>query len=331
MNGAGRQGDYQGIFAALLAAAFLGSAPVIGRLAYQNEVSPLGLAAARTLIAALLLWLAYALAMRQFIYIFPVGLAECALAGSINGIGSLFYYAGLKALDNASLAQLLYTTYPLFVAVLLRLDGHRLSRLTSLRLSLTLGAVYLLTTRNPLDLLAVSDLHADTLGVLLLLASALFFAFHVVFSQRALYDVPPPTVTLYSLTAMAVTVLIAWLGASLAGVSFLVGPEPLAAPPLGGLAAIVALGLVTAFSRLALFVGVKRLGGVQTTLLSVGELVVALVLAYSLLGEQLLAWQWAGAALLLFTQLLISRERLQAVAGRPRFRISAPLESAADQ
>jgi drug/metabolite transporter (DMT)-like permease len=327
----GDRQEAQGIVAALLAAAFLGCAPVIGRFAYQNGVFPLGLAASRTALAALALWLVYALFMRQFLYIFPVGLAECALAGAVNGIGSLFYYAGLKALDNASLAQLLYTTYPLFVAILLRLDGHRLSRLTLVRLVVMLAAVYLITIKDPLTLLTPDQLHADPLGVVLLLASAVFFAFHVVFSQRALYDVPPPTVTLYSLSAMAVTVIAAWLAAGAAGLDYLVGPHWLDLPPMTGLLAIATLATVTALSRLMLFVGVKRLGGVQTTLLSVGELIVALLLAMVVLHEQLQGWQWAGAALLIFAQMLISRERLPRVAHRPAVKITPPLESIADQ
>lgn len=324
--------EYKGVLAAVLAALLLGSAPILGKLAYSYGVSPLGLAASRTAIAAMALWLAYGLFWRQFTFIFLVGLGECALAGATNGIGSLFYYYGLTMLD-ASLAQLLYTTYPLFVAVLLRMDGQHLSRLTVARLLLTLVAVYLLATRgaSPQALLMQGESSSHLLGVGCLLLSAAFFGFHVVFSQRALYDMPAPTVTLYSLSSMAVTVLVAWAVAALLGIQALVGNDIWALPPLGGILATLGLALFTALSRLTLFVGVKRLGGVQTTLLSVGELMVALILALLLLGEQLTPWQWLGAGLLVLTQLLISREHLTVPMRRPRIDITPPVESVADR
>jgi hypothetical protein len=41
----------------------------------------------------------------KFIYIYPAGLLGCIVIGTINRIGSLFYYGGLGTLD-ASMAQL---------------------------------------------------------------------------------------------------------------------------------------------------------------------------------------------------------------------------------
>ena len=74
------------------------------------------------------------------------------------------------------------------------------------------------------------------------------------------------------------------------------------------------MGLVTALSRLALFLGVKRLGSVQTALLGILEVLVTIGLAMVLLGERLTAVQWLGALILTVSVLLVRFER-----GLPRF------------
>ncbi len=69
---------------------------------------------------------------------------------------------------------------------------------------------------------------------------------------------------------------------------------------------VLGLTLVTFLSRLTLFMGVKHLGGMQTALLGLGELLVTLVFAHWMLGESLsrssgsapvcwcCAWGWWG-------------------------------------
>src|SRR5215813_13405572 len=123
----------QGINAALISAFFLGLAPVFGKAAMgPDKFSPLAVVALRIGMAALLLFLIVAIFNRKFIYIYPAGLVGCALAGGINGVGSIFYYIGLSKL-NASVAQMLYALYPFFVAIWLKLDHQSPSRLTIIR------------------------------------------------------------------------------------------------------------------------------------------------------------------------------------------------------
>jgi drug/metabolite transporter (DMT)-like permease len=54
-----------------------------------------------------------------------------------------------------------------------------------------------------------------------------------------------------------------------------------------------------------MFLGVKKLGSIQTALLGVTEILVTLVLSIFILNEQLLARQWIGAAVLIASLLLI--------------------------
>jgi drug/metabolite transporter (DMT)-like permease len=285
------QAQAQGIMAALISALVLGLAPTFGKQAIIAGTPALSVVALRTAFATLSLWLLLGLrpAWRRFFYIYPVGLWGCLTAGAINGLGSLMYYTGLARLD-ASLAQMLYTLYPILLTLFLRLEGHAVSRFTLFRLALALAAVYLLTRHAPVQ--------ADWIGAGLMVGAGLFYAAHLTVNQRVLYDVPAPTVALYTLTAMAVTVSLGYL---LAG-------APALPPNAGAWQAVLLLTIVTLISRISLFTGLKRLGGVQTALIGLSELLVTVLSAFVLLGEKLAIAQWLGAALLAASILLVARE-----------------------
>lgn len=278
----------KGIQAALVSAFLLGLAPVLGRQAILLGFSPLAVVGLRTSLAAALLFLIVALFRRPFLYIYPVGFAGCMLAGTINGLGSIFYYMSLARLP-ASIGQMLYSLYPLFLALSLILDRHPISRLTIFRIGLATLAVFLLTS-------APSG-KVDALGVLMMLAGSLLYAFHLPINQRVLYDVPAPTVTLYTLLAMSAVVLPAFLL-----FDFRLPGENVSWWP------VIWLTLVTFFARLALFLGVKHLGGMQTALLGLSELLVAIAFSHWWLDESLTPVQWLGAAALAISLLLVKSD-----------------------
>jgi drug/metabolite transporter (DMT)-like permease len=281
----------RGLLAALLTPTFLGFAPVLGKLAYMGGSDPFTVAATRTVVAAAILWAAYLLFWRRFVYIYPAGLLGCVVVGMTNGIGSLFYYNGLNYLD-ASVVQLLNATYLIFVVILARLGGQPLKPRTIIRAMLALVAVTLVTG-------GVAG-RISWLGAGLIIGNAILFAGTVILSQRILFEMPSPTVTLYVITTMAVVVVMAravyrleWIPQS---------PQ--------AVAAILALGLTTALSRLTLFIGVKQLGTLQTVLLGVFETAVAVIMAFVFLNEQLTVIQWIGVAILLVSLLLIRADDL---------------------
>jgi len=278
-----------GILAALSSAVFLGLSPVFGKLAINFGFSALAVVALRTSLAATLILLIVLLFYRPFLYIFPVGLAGCILAGAINGLGSILYYMALNHL-SASVGQLLYSLYPFFVAIWMLFDGQPPRRLTLFRIALAIMAVFLLTSIPS---------HSENLpGVAMMLGAAALYALHLPINQRVLYEVPAPTVTLYTLLAMSAVVVPAYLLFDRAW------PNP-SAPwwPIYGMT------LVTSLSRLSLFLGVKRIGGMQTSLLGLGELLITIVFSHILLHETLLWTQWLGAVGLSISLLLVGAEK----------------------
>src|SRR5260221_5158689 len=189
-----------GLTAALLSPFFLGMAPVLGKLAYLGGSDPFTVSATRPVVAAVFLWIVFLLFGRRFIYIYPAGLLGCVVVGTVNGIGSLFYYNGLHYL-NASVVQLLNATYLIFVVILARLGGQPLTRRTIIRAGLALVAVLLLTGGIAGEI--------SWIGAGLIIGNAILFAGMVILSQRVLYEMPSQTVTLYVLTTMAIVVVMA--------------------------------------------------------------------------------------------------------------------------
>jgi drug/metabolite transporter (DMT)-like permease len=278
-----------GIAAALGSALFLGISPVLGKLAINQGFSPLAVVALRTSLAAVLLLVIVLLFNRASLYIFPVGLVGCILAGSINGLGSLLYYMALQRLP-VSVGQLLYSLYPFFVAIWLTLDKQYPSKLTILRITLAAVAVLLLTN--------VPHKPADLVGVGMMIGAALLYALHLPINQRVLFEVPAPTVTLYTLLSMSAIVVPAYLIFDRAW--------PLTDAPF---APLIGLTLATFISRLALFLGIKKIGGMQTALLGLGELLVTILFSYYWLHESLTATQWLGAGALALSLLLVRAEK----------------------
>ncbi|MBN1934839.1 MAG: DMT family transporter [Anaerolineae bacterium] len=280
----------RGILLALASTIFFGMAPIFGKLAFRVHVLPFTLVMLRTVGAAAALWLFYLLFWRDAIPIDFHNLMGCVGMGLANGIGSLLYYSGLGRID-ASLAQLLYTLYPIWVFVFLIAAGHHISRMSLARLALALLGVFALTYTN--------TRLVDWLGVMLLISSGALYAWHLVLGQWTLADVDSRSVALYTLSTMALVTAVARL----------VNGAPWTPISLDGWLAVAGLTLFpTILARLLMFAGLQSLGGAQTSLLGLAELLVALLVAFFWLGERLTFLQWLGGGLLIASVMLGRRE-----------------------
>jgi drug/metabolite transporter (DMT)-like permease len=284
------QGKTIGIIAAASSAILLGLTPIFGKIALQLGFSPLFIVSFRSILATFLVFLFLVIFNRSFLRIYSLGLLGCAIAGAVNGLGSIFFYTALSFLD-ASIGQLLYSFYPLMVVFWLLLDRQTITRLTIIRLVISIiGAVLLISA---------SAEKVSIQGAAMMLGAAGLYALHLIINQKVLYEAPTPTVTFYTLLSMAITV----------SVVFLIFDHQLP-PPEATLQPVILLGAVTAISRVLLFLGVKKIGGMETALLGMGELLVTVVTAQIFLKESLTYIQWVGAVLLLFSLILVGFDRL---------------------
>jgi drug/metabolite transporter (DMT)-like permease len=289
----------RGVVMAMLTPVFLGVAPIFGKMAINAGADPFSVAALRTLTAIAILWTVYLIFMRRFIFVSPAGLMGCIVIGGINGLGALCYYSGLGRLD-AGLVQLLNGMYLVVAIILASIGGARIDGRTLLRVGLAVAALIILT--------GFGERRVDFVGVGLMLGSAVMFAGTISLSQYVLYEVPSQTMALYSLTTMAVVVSMVWLA---------IGKLVPTDAAVLAVAPIIVLGITTALSRLAMYAGVKFLGGMQTAIMAVAEIGVALILSALVLGERLTSFQWFGVALLASCLLLIRQRDLVAQSYNP--------------
>ncbi len=279
----------KGIISALSSAVFLGFTPIFGKQSILFGFSPFAVVAIRTGLATILFFFFLLVFRRSFFYIYSLGLVGCLLAGFINGLGSVLFYSGLSRID-AGIGQLLYSFYPLFVAFWLFIDRQSISKITLLRLLLSLPGVFLL--------LSNSEKKIDLIGAAMMFAAALLYALHLLINQRVLYEVPAPTVTFYTLLGMSITVITVFL---------IFKPSlPVSGTPWWPL---IALGIITFLARFSLFFGIKQLGGMQTSLLGLGELLITLVASNILLHENLSINQWIGAMLIGLNLVLVAYDK----------------------
>lgn len=280
----------KGLFAAFLSPTFLGVMPIIAKFAYSYQVDVYTVAALRTIIAAAMLWIVAIWLDKDYIFSSKPAIIGSFIAGAINGLGSLLFYTSLTRID-ASMGQLINITYLIYVTLLLRLAGQHISKLTLFRTGMAILAIYIITSSGLGE--------PDWVGVGYMAIAALSYAVQIVFSQRIMYDIPAITMTLYALTGMSFVVTIAWL----------VATPSIAEIPFLGWGAVITMGIVTALARLTLFLGVKNIGGMQTSLIGVAEVVISIVLAYWLLGEVMTTWQLVGAFILITSILLVKYEK----------------------
>jgi drug/metabolite transporter (DMT)-like permease len=285
-----KQGKTIGIIAAASSAILLGLTPILGKISLQLGFSPLFIVTFRSILATVLVFLFLFIFNRSFLRIYSLGLIGCILAGAVNGLGSILFYSALSLLD-ASIGQLLYSFYPLMVAFWLLLDRQTLTRLTIVRLSISIfGAVLLI---------GASAKGVSIQGAVMMLGAAALYGLHLIINQKVLYEAPTPTVTFYTLLSMAVTV----------SIFYLVFDRKIP-PSTANLQPVIILGVITALSRVLLFLGVKKIGGMETALLGLGELLVTVLAAQIFLGETLTGIQWFGAGLLLLSLILVGFDRL---------------------
>lgn len=294
-----------GIALVVISACAFGSGAIFSKPVYATGVDWLTLLAWRFLFGALLGWLLVLSRprVRAALRAMPRRAVLIAIALGVMYTGNAgTYYAALETVP-ASLAALIVYVYPPIVAVLALWFGAPLRGLrTWAALALALVGV----------VLAVGGIDAatppPTAGLALSIASAVIYAFWIIFSARLIGErsgrlasqsdaAVSPSETALGATALMMTATMTTFWILAAGTGRPIQPWVIPADAWPGL---VGVGVVATFvSIVTFYAGSSRIGAAQAALISTLEPVWTITLAAILLGERLEPIQLAGGGLIL--------------------------------
>lgn len=279
-----------------LAALLFGSTVVLGKLLANRDFPVTSMLAIRFAVAAVLLGGTLA-ALRQ-----PLRAAKgegrrlLALGAVGYAAESVLFFLALGR-GTASAVTLLFFTYPVLVAVFSAVLGLGVPGwLTSVSLGAALVGAALVVGSS-------GGLAVSLAGALFALGSALTFSLYLIGAE----------VVLQRTSSLAASM---WVSASasvaLATLALAGGTGRLPSGPEEWWP-VVGMGAFTAGAFSSLFVGLRRLGAVRTSIIAALEPVAAAALAFAFLGESLRAGTVAGGLLILSGAITASVARRRGV------------------
>lgn len=280
--------DYRnGFMLVVIAAISYGLQPFFAYFAYMDGANPVGLLIARFIIAAIV--------MLCFLKIKKIRLPrnKPLLQSMLIGVGyagaALGYYNASHT-TSVSLAVILMFSFPAFVT---------LYSILFLRESATVGRmVSMILAMFGVILAAGIELRGDLKGILWALFAAISYGTAIIYGSHSVKPDSPLASACTVLFGCVLTLAIAGLFQHIS--------LPQSA---SGWSAILGLALFATILPIATFIsGSPRIGAANASTLSTLEPVVAVLIAVSLIGEQLNLSIYIGGLMVLTAAFLLSRE-----------------------
>jgi len=277
-------------------------APSVGRAAILSGMEPVELLVSRFLLAVSLIWLTLLIRKPKSTQKIDLsGMGSICLVGLLNGAAMLCFFFGLARLDASMIAMAL-STLPVFVLMILALQGERLNRRKITRLALAIAGLYLLIGPGGT---------ADPTGMLFAMVAVILFAIQLVLVQPLSYKYDSQTVTRYVMTVMLVVIFCYWWYED--GIWQWPSNEDWFY--------IILLGVVSTYAaRLFLYSAIRHVGSGQMSLLMPLETLLSICWAVLFLNERLNTFQWIGGTLIVFSAVL-AVERIRLGDWRMRWRV----------
>ncbi len=292
--------EREGFLWIMLAAAGFSVMPTMVKLTYLHSTfEPIDIAIWRFVLAAPIMW-ALVLYSRRSTAVkaneeLPV--TRLLVIGVFIATAVFAAFFALERLPGSTYIVLLYA-YPAMVALMSRLLGDKIHARTWFALGLALVGVAL-TVPN-----VATAAETDAVGVGLALLNAAIIAIYYLLTRRALDGVVD--VSRASAVMMISTFIIMIMLILLRGLQF----------PQNPLTALMLIGIGVFGTVLPVFgvnIAVQRIGAAQASLASTVEPIMSMIVSMLILSEVILALQWAGAALILASVVVLQL--------RPRKRI----------
>ena len=274
-----------------LAACSFGASAIVIKLAYFAGLQPSELLPLQNLAAVLCLWPLMMLA-HGWPRLERGQLRRLLCQGLIGNFGiSVCYFWSAKRIDVSLLSIILFT-YPGFV-LLYAMIVERRRILASEYLALVLAFSGGVLAVAPLRVAAT---RMDFWGLLLAVGAAVCYAFMNIFGQKLTRDLSSLVITTFTSTISTLALAVAfppqhWIPAGISAQHWLY---------------IIGLGLLsTVIPMNLLYLGIRRIGALHASIVSVVELPCILVLAYFILHERMNAWQMLGGSMILLGLILM--------------------------
>jgi drug/metabolite transporter (DMT)-like permease len=264
-------------------AAAFGAMAVLGKLAYDDGATVGTLLALRFSIAAALFWVVAPWSEVRAVGPRDVGVG-LGLGAGVYAAQAGGYFAALERIDASLLSLLLYT-FPAIVAVAsIALGRERVS-------ARRLVAVALVSCGLVLVLASAGTGALDPVGTALGLATAVVYSGYILIGEGIAARIPARVLAALVCSGAAVTLTV---GSALLGE---LQPGRVSAAGWLWIAAIAVVSTVAALTLL--FTGLRRVGPTTASILSSGEPLVTVALAFLVFGEVLAPLQIVGAGLVL--------------------------------
>ncbi|HOG08157.1 MAG: DMT family transporter [Syntrophales bacterium] len=301
----------KGLIYSLVSAFCLGMLAILIKLAYQTGLKDMALLQYRFLTATLVFGLYLLIRHPRLLRIRPATLAKTAFLGVVlHGWQSTCFFKALNYIPASTNALILYL-YPVIVTLLsLAVFRMKADRTIGLSLALLMGGCALVFYDAFLKALNVT-------GLLFAMGTTLTFSVYLILSQIFLKGEEFLTVTFYVILFTAVPFL------------FVNNPLDIVHLAPRQLLLALAIGLVpTALGVTFQFLAIRELGSARMSIFSTFEPVATVVMAWLVLGENIVFVQIAGMGLIIAGIVLPNLRGCGLPRERPRHRPPAALDKA---
>lgn len=262
--------------------------PILALYAYQGEVNVNTLLFLRFSLGTLFFFLYVFLKIKKWSINKVQLISLFVLGGIFYTVQSSCYYSSVKYIP-ASLAVLIFYTYPIFVVILsFFIDKERLTKQTLASVGLSFFGLILV--------LGTSVGMINFLGVLFAIGAAVTYSCYIILGNRVVKQLPPMLISAFVALFASISLLLIGLSTNNINFNF----ETKAWLPIGGLVLFSTL-----LSMFTFFRGLELIGSTKAAILSMIEPLVTIGFSALLFYERLTLLQWFGGAAVLFGALLV--------------------------
>lgn len=280
----------RGVLYACLSACSYGTNPIFAKFLYQDGINTNSVLFYRFAFGTLLLGLLM-LAERRTFSLTRREAAILLALGVIFAISSITYFLSFYYMP-AGVAATLVFSYPVFVALLMAIFYHeRLKWPSLMAIALTIGGMVLLNRNDDGQPIALT-------GILLILGSALSYAFYIIIVNKSKIALSSVKLTFFAMISCLMTIIVYAMLTPAEPLQLLHGESEWTYAFMLGL-------LPTVVSLVFMAMAIRCIGSTPTAIMGALEPVTAILLGVLFLSEALSVRSYFGIALILVAVTLI--------------------------